>query len=270
MSKRFIISGIWLWLSALNALLVTVTSLFGILSPATYIQETDNWATQAVGQDIANLVSVPVLLLSTYLLAKGSFRAYLVWIGVYFYLIYAFVIYSLNVHFNFLFPAYVTILGLSIYTPAGSLFNGNLLSLPKFFSTKINVKPASALLMIIGVMFSLLWLSEIIPDLLSGIKPPSLTVTGLRTNPVHVLDLGILLPAMIITSISLWMRGILGYFLAVPLLVFSAIMGIGIIVLFILLAEQGNEAVAPPAYFIGVIVLLSIYLAYRFLENIDS
>lgn len=266
MGNRFVVPKIWLALSILNAGLVTTTSLFGIFNPTTYTQETVNWATQAVGQDIANLVVVPILVISTYLLSKGSLRAYLVWLGAHFYLIYAFVIYSFSVHFNYLFLFYVAIVGLSIYVPIGSLIGGVTRLFAKSFSSKMNTKPASILLMVIGVMFSALWLSEIVPHVFSNTKPVGFVETGLWTNPVHVLDLGLLLPAMMITSIMLWRKKFLGYFLTVPLLVFSATMGLGIIVLFILLAKSEGATVVPPAYLIGLLVICSTYLSYRFLE----
>lgn len=269
MKKDITVSKIWLILSIVNAGLVTLTSLLGIFNPAIYRQETGNWALQAVGQDIANLVVVPILLISTYFLSKGSVKAYLVWLGVYFYLVYSFAIYTFSVHFNILFLAYVAILSISVYAPIGSIL-GKTKALSQSFPSSINVKPASILLMVIGVLFSVLWLSEIIPHIFSGTRPQSLIETGLWTNPVHVLDLGILLPAMMITSVFLWKKKYVGYLLTVPLLIFSATMGIGILVLFALQAINEGTTVAPPAYLIGLIVILSIYFSLRFINNMND
>lgn len=47
------------------------------------------------------------------MVSKGSVKAFLVWSGVPLYLIYAYVIYAFDIHFNRLFLVYVAILGLS-------------------------------------------------------------------------------------------------------------------------------------------------------------
>ncbi len=62
---------------------------------------------------------------------------------------------------------------------------------------------------------------------------------GLLTNPVHVLDLGLYLPAMLVTAIFLWRGKLLGYLLALPLLVFSILTGIGIISIDLVMAMKG-------------------------------
>lgn len=120
------ISKSWIWTSCLIAILVTSASLLGIFNPDTYTQETANWALQAVGQDIGNLFAVPVLLIATYYLKKKSMRALVCWMGALLYFIYAYLIYAFFVHFNYLFLVYVAVLGLSVYTLIGGLWEQSL------------------------------------------------------------------------------------------------------------------------------------------------
>ena len=108
--KTISVPPVWIGTSILVSVLVTITSLFGILIETTYSRETEAWAIQAIGQDYANLAVVILLLGSTYTVAKHSLKGYLVWLGVFLYLIYAFMIYAFAVHFQFLFLAYVIIL----------------------------------------------------------------------------------------------------------------------------------------------------------------
>jgi hypothetical protein len=54
-----------------------------------------------------------------------------------------------------------------------------------------------------GALFALIWLSEIVPALFRGAPPPSVVEAGLLTNPVHVLDLSLLLPGLLFSGISL-------------------------------------------------------------------
>ena len=81
--------------SMVISVLVTTASVLGLVDPDVYEQETKNWATQARGQDIGNLVAVVALLLSGFGYHKGSQRAGLVWLGALLYLVYAYVVYSM-------------------------------------------------------------------------------------------------------------------------------------------------------------------------------
>ena len=98
----------WLWLSLPIAVLAMTGSLIGIvLDDEIYSEETANWAAQSVGQDIANLVAFPVLLLLALLAGRGSMRAYLGWAGVLVYSAYTYAIYVFDVHFGPLFLVWV-------------------------------------------------------------------------------------------------------------------------------------------------------------------
>ena len=268
--KKVAIPNVWLWLSVFVSILVTITSLLGIFFERTYSRETEAWAVQAIGQDYANLALVILLLVSTYYVSRNSLRAYLVWIGAYIYLIYAFAIYAFSVHFNFLFLIYIIILGASFYTLVGGLRAVDTTNLSTSFLSNTKSKRVSALLMIIGAMFSTLWLSEIVPSLLSNKIPSNLVETGLWANPVHVLDLAFLLPSMVITSVLLWRKELLGFLLAVPLLVFSVIMSLGIIAVFIISASMGRPSSLPAGMIIGLLMLLSMFFSYQFLKEVKE
>jgi hypothetical protein len=268
--KGVAIPKIWLWSSALVSLLVAATSLLGIFLDRTYSRETEAWAVQAVGQDYANLIVVMLLLASTYCLSRDSLRAYLVWLGAHIYIIYVFAIYAFAVHFNFLFLLYIMILGVSFYTVIGGLRAVDTANLSEYLKSNTESKKASALLMVTGIMFSALWLSEIVPYILSDQMPPILGETGLLTNPVHVLDLAFMLPGMVIASVLLWRREALGFLMAVPLLVFSATVGIGIIAMFVLSASKGGPSTLPAGLSVGLIVLLSVHVSHLFLKEVKD
>ncbi|MBD0359365.1 MAG: hypothetical protein ICV56_01450 [Nitrososphaeraceae archaeon] len=93
----------------------------------------------------------------------------------------------------------------------------------------IKVKHVSIFLMIIAVLFYFQWLSQDIPAILAYDAPQDVKEIDIPTNPVHVLDLGLFLPAMIITSILLWKKRAMRYLFAAPLLIFSILTGAGIL-----------------------------------------
>jgi hypothetical protein len=262
---------LWIGLSVVVAALVAVASAAGIFLKSIYGQETASYAAQGIGQDIANIViAVPVLLVSAWVLRKKSVRALLVWLGALVYIVYSYLMYAFSVHFGPLFPVYVAILGVSFYTLFGSLFSLKLPDLAASFFSQAGVRPAAAFLMIFGALFSFLWLKEIFPAVFSGTVPPSVTDNGLPVNFVHVLDLGFILPGMIVTSVLLWKRKAAGYLFAVPLLMFAAIMGLGIISMLVVMSGRGVPGNLPFGVIVGVMVATSLLFTILFLKNVRT
>ena len=259
-----------LWLSVLVAFLVLIASSAGLFLKSLYARETMSWTVQAYGQDIANIVAAAALFIAVYFVSKGSVKAFLVWIGVLIALIYPYIIYAFAIHFNSLFLVYVAIVGLSFYTLVGSLMHLHLDNLQPSFAATTKARPVSVFLLLVAVLFALLWLSEDIPALLTGKIPQTVTESGLLTNPVHVLDLGLYLPAMIITAILLWRRKLLGYILAIPLLVFNILTGIGIVAAQFAASSKGLAASLGVELFIAAIVVVSLILSVLFLREVKE
>jgi hypothetical protein len=233
-----------------------------------YARETPSWAVQGIGQDIVNLVAVVVLFIAAYFVNKESIKAVLVWSGVLLYLIYAYVIYAFDVHFNRLFLVYVAILGLSFYALVSSVIHMHLDRLQASVSANTKARAVCVFFLVLGIVFYLLWLSEEIPALLTGKIPPGVTAANLPTNPVHVLDVGLYLPAMIITALLLWRRKFLGYLLAGPLLVFSILTGTAILVIFLVMNSKGMPTSIGIEAFFVVIILVSLVLSVLFLREV--
>jgi hypothetical protein len=267
--SEFRIRPIWIGLSVLVSALVAVAGAAGIFLKGVYARETASWAAQGIGQDFVNLtVAVPALLASAWFLRKGSVRALLVWMGVLIYIIYSYLMYAFSVHFGLMFPVYVAALGLSFYALFGCLFSLDRGALGASFPPAIKVKPAAVYLMVSGVVFAGLWLSDIVHALVTGTLPAGLAETGLPVNFVHVEDLGFILPGMIITSVLLWKRKALGYIFAVPLMVFAAAMGIGIISMFATMSRRGLGGGGPMGIVMGALVAISVLITVIFLNDI--
>jgi hypothetical protein len=208
------------------AALLALAALGGILLPSTYARETSTWAAQGPGQDWVNLLIVfPWMALSGHRAARGSRRALLLLGGGLVYLVYGFLAYAFAVHFNVLFLLYCAVLGLSFYSlvSLGRILQGN--TVPSWFAAdRVPVRLAGVTQVAFGALFALIWLSEIVPALLRGAPPPSVVEAGLLTNPVHVLDLSLLLPGLLLSGTSLLWRRPLGLLLSPLLLGFAALM----------------------------------------------
>lgn len=259
-----------LWLSGLVAILVLLASSAGLLLTSTYARETPSWAVQGIGQDIVNLIAALALLIAAYLVHKGSVRALLVWSGVLLYLIYAYVIYAFDIRSNRLFLVYVAILGLSFYALVILAIRLHLNLFQASFAATTTTRTVGVFFLVLGIVFSLLWFSEEIPALMTGKIPPSVTMANLPTNPVHILDLGLYLPAMIITAVLLWRRKPLGYLLAGPLLVFSILTGAAILAIFLVMSMKGMPASIGIEAFFVIIIAVSLVLSVLYVREVQK
>ena len=168
---------------------------------------------------------------------NGSQLAARVWLGTLLYLIYAFIVYAVAVHLNYLFLVYVAVLGLSAW---GVIFNVNDVRGGGFQYPRGRPRTVAAWVMITtGVLFAGLWLSELVPALLTGTVPASLTDAGLWVNPIHVIDLSMVLPGFIVSGIAALKGREHGLFWLAPWLMFSVLMGSSIIAAMVLMMGEG-------------------------------
>jgi len=267
--SSFISTKVLFYSSFIIAVLVSVACAGGIMLPVIYYKESVSWATQGIGQDVATLgLAVPALLFSALYLGR-SLRAMLIWMGVLIYLIYSYLLYALYIHFGSMFPVYVAILGLSFYTLLAGVARINLLKIPRSFVC-VKTTPVSAFLFLFAFLFSALWIADIAQSILSDVTPESVIVADLQVNPVHVLDLSFLLPGMMLTAVFLWNRKPIGFLLAAPMLTFSALMGSAIISMQYLLESKGISEPSPVGIIMGIVVLISVYLLYYLLKDVEE
>ncbi len=249
--------------SVIIAVLVAIASLLGLLTEWPYRLETDNWRLQARGQDIGNLVAVVVLVASAARMRAGSSRAAELWLGTLLYLLYAYVVYAFAVHLGRLFLVYVAVLGLVFYTI--------LAAWPALQPGRAARGAARAFagwtLIGIGCLFALLWLSELIPAAVTGRVPASLELAGLIVNPVHVIDLAVVLPGMIVIGV-LTLRGHdSGSMLTVPALWFSVLMGSSIVAAMLLILASGDAGALFAMAMVLVVVALSLTAMLTFARS---
>ncbi len=269
--RKNTVSKLWIGISLVIAVLTAVAAYCGAFVQSTYAKESISWAAQGTGQDLITLfLVVPLLIISAYFLNKGSLKALLVWLGALIYIEYSYVLYSFFIHFGWTFLLYVTILGLSFYTIIGSLYPLDLKALKESFSFNGRTKIVSGFLMVSGIMFIFLWLSDIIPAVSSGTVPKGVAELGFLVNPVHVLDLAFFLPGLIITSVLLWKKDILGAFFAVPMMIFQVLMGTAIVSMIIMQNAKGVSEPLTAAYIMLVLVLIGIWLTILSFGNIKT
>ncbi|HEX6197161.1 MAG TPA: hypothetical protein VFZ37_14700 [Jiangellaceae bacterium] len=258
----------WLWFSLPIAVLAVAASITGIAVDSVYAQETENWSAQATGQDIANLVAYPAMVVLAILAARGSLRAYLGWLGTLVYSAYTYAIYAFSVQLGPLFLVYVAVFGLSVYALIGGFSSLDSACIRHAFGERAPTALTGGFLVAIGAAFYLLWLSEAVPAMLADGTPRFLREVGLPTNPVHVLDMGLLLPAALVAGVLLIRRRPWGYLLAPAVLGGIILLGVGIVAVVAVLAYRDVTTDWGVAAGIGVLVVLQLIILGRFLASV--
>lgn len=247
------------------SVLICLVSWQGLVSPEIYDRETDLWAAQTIEQDMINLYIVPFYLLCSFRITRKHNYFALIWTGITSYFVYTFFIYCFDIQFNRLFILYVLILGFSVY----SLF-----FLFYTYGDKIRVSHKQSLqyritggyFILIAVLFCEAWLSIIIPANLLNQVPENLE--QLPTNPVHVLDLAIVLPGIFLGGILLIRKKKLGYLLAPVILTFSLLMQMTIVLLMLFLNDHGLNTPAGFIWLTFSMALISLtLLLFNFKAN---
>jgi hypothetical protein len=262
---------IWLWLTMPIAILLWIAAGSELLFDGLFPSDTPYFVAQAIGQDVVTLaVALPALAISAILVSRGSERARLVWLGALVYVLYTYVIYAFQLHFNSLFLVYVALLGCSLYALIGGLATTDLAEIKARFTERTPVKAASILLAVVAILFYFAWLSELVPALVAGGVPQSVTQNGTPTNGVHVLDMAWILPAMGLAAFWLWRKQTLGYTLAGALLTFQILLVLAIISMTIFMARYDQSISGGQAGIFGIVGIVNLGMLVCYLRGLKE
>lgn len=210
-------------LSVVLVVLTLVQSTVGVFHPQIF-RDPALTAGNARGTHLVILsLALPVLGTSLILARRGSLLAYLTWAGALAYLLYNAVIFAFATTFNPLFLCYVATLSLSVWSLVTLLTQMDRDAIRKDFAEKTPVRLFAGYLSVISMLFLVTWLKQIIPAMFDSASPAFLAGTVMLTSPVHVLDLGFLLPLGFLGALWLWQKKSWGYLLAGLLLVMMTI-----------------------------------------------
>src|SRR4051794_25346968 len=261
----------WAALSAAAAGLSAIGALIALLVPGRiYAHETSALSDAATAQDLVGLIVVaPLVLVLTYAASRGSLRSWLCLLGCLSFTAYNYAIYAFSVHFGPLFLLWVAVLGLSLFALIGGLTSLPPGVLADRFAGA-SVRPAGWFLVVVAVFFALLWLREIVPDLVAGRSSTSAADWRVPTNPVHVLDLVFFLPSVVVSGVLLLRRQWFGYATAAGQLVFLGLTALPAIVTPVVTQARGRSAewsvVAP----LGIIVVATAGVLWHLLRTADA
>lgn len=222
-----------------------------------------------IGTDWVTLfIALPVLVLY----ARGSLRGLLLMGGGLAYLLYYGASLALSAAYNNLFLLYVAIFSLGLYTLLLMLRAVDLRGLAERVSSRVPHRAISRFLFVAGGVVGAVWLMDVVTALAQNSAP---AIMGTYTTLVtHALDLGVIVPAAVITAVLVSRRAPLGYPLAAALLVLNALIGFVVAGQTIVQTQVG--IVLPLAAILAYVAsfialsLAALWLTYRLLMGISD
>ena len=242
-------------LTAALLVVCAVAALVTVLAPRV-LRDPPSYAGNALGTYVVVLlVAVPIVALAARAAARGSLGARFVWLGGVGYLLYNAILSSFSLQFNELFLLYVASLSLAVWSLAAVLRTVDVETLPARIHARFPVRVVGGYLMATALAFALLWLIDVIPAMLAGVRPLSLRGTTLPTNAVQVIDFAFTLPVTAAAGLWLWRRRPLGYLLSGMMLVLLALESVSIA------ADQWFGHRADPTQPAGTVTLFVVLAA---------
>lgn len=252
--------------SYITALFLAVATLGGLFLKGLYRDPLDV-AAQAKGQDLVTLVIVvPVFIIATALLNKNKTGFIIIWLGCLLYNIYSYMLYCVMAHYNDFFLLYVAIFGFSLYLFIFALIRIEPFQNPPSLSSRAAAKIVAIYHMVVGILFVVLWLSQIITGLFTGSIPKSVALSG--TPIVYAMDLGWLLPALILAGILTLRKHALGALLLGIVMVKVFTLGLAIMGMLWFMQRAGIPEEGATGMIFLILPIISLIMMYLYFRNV--
>ena len=200
----------------------TVTSVRGeqvdLYGEGLYVYDTVFIAASSRATDVVTLLlGVPLLVFAVVLSRRSSLRAALLFAGVLGYFLYVYASRSLGNAYNGLFPVYIALFSASLFAFILAVTSINFGALASRLNVERPRRGLAAFLLASAAVTAVVWLAPLFAAIARGEAPKYLDTYA--TTVTDVLDLGVLVPTLVVAAALILRRAALGYFLAGVLLV---------------------------------------------------
>lgn len=200
----------------------TVTSIHGetieLYNRGLYKLDSKSLALQGIAQDWVNIVlGIPLLIAGLIAYLRNSLRGRLILTGTYGYFVYTYMSYCFLWQYNMFFLLYVVLMALSIYGFIILMVTTDLKMLKAQFKEKTPTTFFGIFQLVLSCLFILMWLGRIATSFkgdMSGVQ-----LEHYSTLVIQGLDLGIVVPATILSAIFIMKKQPLGYLLTSVILI---------------------------------------------------
>jgi hypothetical protein len=250
-----------------TSVLLLASAVVGLSAWRTiYKSETTTLVDSAAAQDLVSLgVGMLLVVLMAATVITDSLMAALMCSGILAFVAYNAAIYCFSVRFGPLFLVWTALLGLSTFGAVRAAVTVDRERLTPLIARSGTIVLAWVLIGTAAV-FALLWLKEIIPDLLSGRPSTSAATWRVPTNPVHVLDLALFLPAVVLGGLLILSRNPSGLQLGVPALMWMILTCLPILLTPVMARTRGHTpdwSAVPPVSVLLLVFLVTAGIFFR-------
>ena len=248
--------------------LAAVSSLAGLFRPGHY-RAAPGIVESCRMQDLTILVvGIPVLAVGLRYAMRSSPRGRIVWLGGLAYMTYIGASIAVQIPFNAFFLVYVALFGLSLFTFVGGMVTTDADAIRETLDGHLNTTLYSVALVVIGLGLGALWLSDVVPPLLSGTDPSLIEASGPQAMVTHVIDLGVVVPSIFLSAAWLFRERTWGFVFAGVELVLGATLAAPIGIMTIVFVAGDTVTISPvAAFFTFLPILVSTLLAVTYLRS---
>ena len=186
-----------------------------------------------------------MLAIGLWFASRGSPRGRIVWLGSLAFMAYMWTHYAFVIAHNDFFLGYVALFGFSLFT----LISGLVRTDPETFFERLHdtvtTRVYAGFLGVAAAGLASMWLFDIVPAVLAGEQPSAIAQLGPEAAHTYVLDLGILVPCLVIAAVWLWQKRPWGYVVAGVLLVYAALVAPALTAITVIDLAGGLEISLP-------------------------
>jgi hypothetical protein len=227
-----------------------------------YRNDTIFTAATFIGTDaVTILVCIPFLIIAFLLHRRRSLRGGFLLIGVLSFFLYNGASLAFGAAYNQFFLVYIALFTASLFAFILAYNSIDYLTLPSRISAGMPHRGLSVFFLVTGVALLFIWLSDVVIALIEGHAPSLLA--SYTTMVTYVLDIGVIVPALLVTQHLIRRRSPLGYPLASTLLVLCTIIGVAVTAQTAVQTSLG--VVLPPAQLavmVGSFILMGLFAVW--------
>jgi hypothetical protein len=243
---------------------VPVTSALGetyeIAVGGVYADSSRQLMAEGVGWDVFTLVvAVPILLVASVHVARGSFRGYLAAAGMLGYFLYMHLEYAVTWSFGPMFPLFIAIYGSSL---VGLIAMAALIAdagVGDRFDERFPRRRLAALNIGMALLLTALWIGRIMENLLAE----TAVLHGETTMTVQALDLGLVIPISVLVAIGALRRNAAGLVAAAAFAITFVTMATAIASMMVSAAIVTGVLQPPPIVVFGLAAATGLLLIRR-------
>ncbi len=226
-------------------------------------------AIQGIAQDYVTLfVAIPLVIFSLIMYIRKSPKSSVILGGSLFYFFVTYLFYLAMGMYNKMFLVYVILLGASFFALILHLMSIDYAEVNKGFTDNTPLKSSGIFLIINALLIALLWLSIILPPLISGQIYPK-GIDHYTTMIVQGFDLALLLPMALVCGFLMIRKHHFAYVFGTIYLIFLSILMTALSAKIIGMKVQGYNVI-PVIFIIPSINLISIIFSWLMLREIKN